>query len=542
MGVMRKLVLEFHPKGLLVTGDMLEAARDVFIAQGGQYEPMLQGWIFPERRGKTRLLEAVWSSPSAPGAIEDRAQASLTLSECEKGLLVRGDTFPVKDFLKELGGTWQAKLRGWAFQARTKPALLAVLRASADIAGVEDKTTPQDLPQGEDTILISDSDGDATPPQRPVRPQLSEDSASKLDSPGLRRKAVRPGKGRFRLSRQAGGSDAAAPDADGKEQAMDVPSSSSSFGLLASELDTLSGSADWNFATEGASSSSSSSAPAAACQDSALEAEAMPSATSVLGAIDQSAADDEAFGFVVNAIDMPPEVGDSSPLCGGEGQLTVPLVAPYQEGGPEEEGPLATEDGLAAPASGVGSHPMDTGNAPASSTDDAAVTSVQVGQDGAIEACGGDSHQSEETEDPVSASAVVLSTADLLVIANETASEDYDGAALASACGTPETEASLHPLPEEESEKSIARRKRAAEAAAIRRAKLAALRQGGDAAAMAVARWRREKGFTAAAKIADRRRRAAEAVAVAAAAVAADASKRRSSRSTLSAAKRSRAA
>eukprot|EP00927_Polykrikos_kofoidii_P083011 TRINITY_DN8403_c0_g1_i1.p1 TRINITY_DN8403_c0_g1~~TRINITY_DN8403_c0_g1_i1.p1 ORF type:complete len:452 (+),score=108.75 TRINITY_DN8403_c0_g1_i1:90-1358(+) len=101
--------------------------------------------------------------------------------------------------------------------------------------------------------------------------------------------------------------------------------------------------------------------------------------------------------------------------------------------------------------------------------------------------------------------------------------------------------------------KVVTRRKRAAEAAAIRRLRLAALRQGGDAAAMAVARWRREKGIgapredldhrhpvrkgpTASAKIAGRRRRAAEA-----SALVGDAAKRRKIRAAVESATTKRA-
>mmetsp|Transcript_29325 Transcript_29325/g.84272 ORF Transcript_29325/g.84272 Transcript_29325/m.84272 type:complete len:236 (+) Transcript_29325:114-821(+) len=62
------------------------------------------------------------------------SKAKLSLSFYEWGLLVAGDTFDVKDCLKEQGGKWDATRKAWAFKAEKKADVVEVLRA---ISGVD---------------------------------------------------------------------------------------------------------------------------------------------------------------------------------------------------------------------------------------------------------------------------------------------------------------------------------------------------------------------------------------------------------------------
>jgi hypothetical protein len=66
--------------------------------------------------------------------------ASLTLEAQGKGVVVKGDTLAVKDFLKTKGGSWNKFLKGWMFPGSKKAQLLTDLQNCSNVSSVQDKT------------------------------------------------------------------------------------------------------------------------------------------------------------------------------------------------------------------------------------------------------------------------------------------------------------------------------------------------------------------------------------------------------------------
>lgn len=67
----------------------------------------------------------------------------LVLQFHSRGLLVTGDTWPIKLHLKEMKGRWDPMLQGWLFQFEFKQELLQGLRDNAVPAPVEDRAKVQ---------------------------------------------------------------------------------------------------------------------------------------------------------------------------------------------------------------------------------------------------------------------------------------------------------------------------------------------------------------------------------------------------------------
>eukprot|EP00747_Dinoflagellata_sp_TGD_P193669 gnl/TRDRNA2_/TRDRNA2_60136_c0_seq1.p1 gnl/TRDRNA2_/TRDRNA2_60136_c0~~gnl/TRDRNA2_/TRDRNA2_60136_c0_seq1.p1 ORF type:complete len:239 (+),score=48.39 gnl/TRDRNA2_/TRDRNA2_60136_c0_seq1:37-753(+) len=132
---MLHLSLEFHTRGLLVTGDTFDA-KDILKINGGRWDAMLKGWIFPFD-GKQDLLEALRAAATNI-KVDDGAKVELSMASCEQGILVSGSTFPVKALLKNEGGTWNATLKGWIFQGLAGAELAKTLRRCPDVGTVTD--------------------------------------------------------------------------------------------------------------------------------------------------------------------------------------------------------------------------------------------------------------------------------------------------------------------------------------------------------------------------------------------------------------------
>lgn len=149
-------MLELEKRGLLVSGETFPI-KDFLRELGGKWDPtpLKKGWLFALAEGlpdtKRGLLAALRASTDV-ASVEDKALAKLSLVLCEKGFLVSGDTFLVKDFLKDQGGRWNALQRGWIFhsdETSSKP-LIATLRGcgavSVDTPAVAGKLALSDVP------------------------------------------------------------------------------------------------------------------------------------------------------------------------------------------------------------------------------------------------------------------------------------------------------------------------------------------------------------------------------------------------------------
>lgn len=151
----KRLILNFEYKGLTVYGDTW-LAKDTLKECGGRWDPLRHTWVLPHST-KAELLTALKSTPDfASFAIDDRAKVNLALCNCDRGLLVTGDTFPVKEVLKTAGGTWDPALQGWVFKETIeKSHVLSFLRGSADIAKVDDKANASDATSKSRVLAIA---------------------------------------------------------------------------------------------------------------------------------------------------------------------------------------------------------------------------------------------------------------------------------------------------------------------------------------------------------------------------------------------------
>lgn len=134
---MKGLALRFHSRGLLVTGNTFPLKEELK-ALKGRWDAMLQGWLFPFD-GKHKLLQGLRETCTS-ASIDDRAKVGLLLGVCSRGILVSGETYPIKEFLRESGGVWESKLRGWAFKDVTSAQLTKQLKQSPDVGTVSVET------------------------------------------------------------------------------------------------------------------------------------------------------------------------------------------------------------------------------------------------------------------------------------------------------------------------------------------------------------------------------------------------------------------
>ena len=62
----------------------------------------------------TAAATAATAAPAAPAATTTTTTAAgVTISDHKRSILVTGETYPIKDTLKSLGGKWNKPLKGW---------------------------------------------------------------------------------------------------------------------------------------------------------------------------------------------------------------------------------------------------------------------------------------------------------------------------------------------------------------------------------------------------------------------------------------------
>lgn len=89
---------------------------------------------------------------------------SVSVETYGKAIVVKGDTRPVKDFLKAKGGKWFPTGSGWMFKGSQKSQLLEDLRSNSSIANVVDRTG-----SGDQKASTSTSAPDAKQPESPAK-------------------------------------------------------------------------------------------------------------------------------------------------------------------------------------------------------------------------------------------------------------------------------------------------------------------------------------------------------------------------------------
>jgi len=149
---------------------------------GGRWDALIKGWLFPFD-GKEKLMRGLETSGEATSLeVTDRAKVKLVLGDSDKGLLVTGETFPVKELIKNQGGVWNATLRGWTLRCVSRDALKRLLKSCPDVGVVEDDASGRDdsipkRPAGGAVVVWEPVHApDTTPPTRRTTPVV--------DSPG----------------------------------------------------------------------------------------------------------------------------------------------------------------------------------------------------------------------------------------------------------------------------------------------------------------------------------------------------------------------
>lgn len=122
--VMASVALELHHRGILITGDTF-GLRGALRGLSGRWDATMRGWLFP-MDCKARLVEALRARDDVAN-VKDLAVVTLELGSCKKGLLLKGQTFPIKEHLKAMSGRWDEELCGWVFPADRRAAIQASL-------------------------------------------------------------------------------------------------------------------------------------------------------------------------------------------------------------------------------------------------------------------------------------------------------------------------------------------------------------------------------------------------------------------------------
>jgi len=148
----------FH-SGLLVTGDTF-AVKDILKSFGGRWDPEQRGWSL--HRVDPEALRAALRSSKDVGRIKDQGLVDLQLSHGPQGLVVAGQTYPVRTLLASEGGVWDAGLGGWRFCGSGEVAA-AKLTERLQQSGRVGRIIQQ---QGKDGSLSTKSTAATTPDQR----------------------------------------------------------------------------------------------------------------------------------------------------------------------------------------------------------------------------------------------------------------------------------------------------------------------------------------------------------------------------------------
>lgn len=82
------------------------------------------------------MLQALKATGS-PLKVDDHAKARLIIGVSDYAPTVRGETFPVKAFLRREGGLWDSKVKSWIFSQHTPAQLRQALSSCADVGKVE---------------------------------------------------------------------------------------------------------------------------------------------------------------------------------------------------------------------------------------------------------------------------------------------------------------------------------------------------------------------------------------------------------------------
>jgi len=101
--------------------------------------------------------------------------ASVWLETKGKGILVKGDTMKIKDFLKTKGGKWSPGLKSWLFPGSKKASLMQDLQSCALVQKVEDKTDTGS------NVETTEKDGPATAQQKRTQASTGDEEAIDLD-------------------------------------------------------------------------------------------------------------------------------------------------------------------------------------------------------------------------------------------------------------------------------------------------------------------------------------------------------------------------
>lgn len=127
---MAQLLLRTDKKGWLLLGQTYQV-RELLKAQGAKWsDNNPKGWIFSAEKEKAEVLKILRGLGKEVTSVKDETLKDLKFEVCwNSTLLVTGNTFPLKVFLRAQGGTWDPDRKGWGFPAEKKNSLLKALKA-----------------------------------------------------------------------------------------------------------------------------------------------------------------------------------------------------------------------------------------------------------------------------------------------------------------------------------------------------------------------------------------------------------------------------
>ena len=117
---------------------------------GGMPSPAAPSSIAPSSNAASPSVAPTGATSAASPS--RNAGAALTLVKHKRAIVVKGDTFKVKEQLGALKGSWNRTLGGWVFQGSRKDEILSLLRADG-------------------TNVVSDETGGAAPSSPAKRPR-----------------------------------------------------------------------------------------------------------------------------------------------------------------------------------------------------------------------------------------------------------------------------------------------------------------------------------------------------------------------------------
>ena len=141
----------------------------------GRWESTLKAWRYDFDR-KRSLLQAL---KDGGWKVEDHAKAEVMIGRCTSGTLITGDTFYVKTELRDAGGTWDPKLKGWIFREDVSAVRKVLKSLDVVVTGPSSENGAAKMVVPFNQLAVKDVRGSTAKRQRIVGKQPAENRLCK---------------------------------------------------------------------------------------------------------------------------------------------------------------------------------------------------------------------------------------------------------------------------------------------------------------------------------------------------------------------------